>query len=131
MNNAGVIVERGRFGDLSDENRIMSHFGLKQLNLEPRPGLKGLIDCAGLTLGQITNASVIFGLAPRINAAGRLGDPRRAVDMMIQTDELYAFRIAQELEHDNRKRRAIDEQTFEQAAHRMGGLAKMFDRLTL
>jgi len=110
-----AIASAADIAPLSDENRIMSHFGLKQLNREPRPGLKGLIDCAGLTLGQITNASVIFGLAPRINAAGRLGDPRRAVDMMIQPDELYAFRIAQELEHDNRKRRAIDEQTFEQA----------------
>ena len=110
-----AIASAADIAPLSDENRIMSHFGLKQLNDAPRPGLKGLIDCAGLTLGQITNASVIFGLAPRINAAGRLGDPQRAVEMMIQSDELYAFRIAQELEHDNRKRRAIDEQTFEQA----------------
>lgn len=100
---------------LAAENRVLSHFGLELINTFPRPGLKGLIDCAGLTLGQITNASIIFGLAPRINAAGRLGDPRRAVEMMIQNDELSAFRIAQELEHDNRQRRAIDETTFEQA----------------
>ncbi len=111
-----AIASAADIAPLSDENRIMSHHGLKLLNEHPRPGLKGLIDCAGLTLGQLTNASVIFGLAPRINAAGRLGDPRRAVEMMIQQDELYAFRIAQELEHDNRKRRAIDEETFEQAA---------------
>ena len=101
---------------LVGENRILSHVGLEQLNSAPRPGLKGLIDCAGLTLGSINNSSIVFGLAPRINAAGRLGDPARAVEMMIQADELMSFRIAQELEQDNRRRRAIDEETFEEAA---------------
>lgn len=110
-----AIASAADIAPLCDENRVMSSFGLIQLNEHPRPGLKGLIDCAGLSVGQLTNASVIFGLAPRINAAGRLGDPRRAVEMMIQEDELIAFRIAQELEHDNRKRRAIDEETFEEA----------------
>lgn len=101
---------------LVGENRILSHAGLEQLNSAPRPGLKGLIDCAGLTPGAINNSSIVFGLAPRINAAGRLGDPARAVEMMIQADELMSFRIAQELEQDNRRRRAIDEETFEEAA---------------
>ncbi len=111
-----AIASAADIAPLADENRIMSHFGLKHINEQTRPGLKGLIDCAGLTLGQISNASVVFGLAPRINAAGRLGDPRRAVDMMIQESEIAAFRIAQQLEHDNRMRRAIDEETFEVAA---------------
>ncbi len=110
-----AIASAADIAPLTDENRVMSTYGLRLINEQPRPGLKGLVDCAGLTIGNITNASVIFGLAPRINAAGRLGDPRRAVEMMIQTDELYAFRIAQELEHDNRKRRAIDEHTFDEA----------------
>jgi len=111
-----AIASAADIAPLTDENRVMSTFGLEKLNANPRPGLKGLIDCAGLTIGQINNASIVFGLAPRINAAGRLGDPRRAVEMMIQADELRAFQIAQELEHDNRKRRAIDEETFEDAA---------------
>ncbi len=111
-----AIASAADIAPLLDENRILSHFGLELLNSYPRAGFKGLVDCAGLHLGQLTNASVIFGLAPRINAAGRLGDPRRAVEMMIQSDELKAFRIAQELEHDNRQRRSIDEHTFEEAA---------------
>lgn len=110
-----AIASAADIAPLSGENRILSHFGLLYLNSKPRPGLKGLIDCAGLTVGQINNSSIIFGLAPRINAAGRLGDPRRAVEMMIQEDEIIAFRKAQELEHDNRLRRAIDEETFEEA----------------
>lgn len=111
-----AIASAADIAPLSGENRTVSYFGLELLNTFPRPGLKGLIDCAGLNLGAITNSSIIFGLAPRINAAGRLGDPGRAVEMMTQGDELAAFHIAQELEHDNRKRRAIDEETFEQAA---------------
>lgn len=111
-----AIASAADIAPLNGENRILSHFGLELLNMYPRPGFKGLIDCAGLHLGQLTNASVIFGLAPRINAAGRLGDPRRAVEMMIQPDELRAFQIAQELEHDNRQRRTIDEFTFEEAS---------------
>lgn len=111
-----AIASAADIAPLTGENRVLSHFGLELLNSYPRPGFKGLVDCAGLHLGQLTNSSVIFGLAPRINAAGRLGDPRRAVEMMIQPDELRAFHIAQELEHDNRQRRAIDEHTFEEAA---------------
>lgn len=111
-----AIASAADIAPLVGENRILSHFGLELLNSYTRPGFRGLIDCASLPLGQLTNSSVIFGLAPRINAAGRLGDPRRAVEMMMQDDELRAFQIAQELEHDNRQRRAIDEHTFEEAA---------------
>lgn len=110
-----AIASAADIAPLHGENRIISYFGLKLINENPRPGLKGLIECAGLHAGQITNSSVVFGLAPRINAAGRLGDPRRAVEMMITESEIQAFQIAQQLEHDNRLRRAIDEETFELA----------------
>jgi single-stranded-DNA-specific exonuclease len=100
---------------LTGENRLLSAFGLHKLNTNPLPGIKGLIDCAGIKLGDINNSSIVFAMAPRINAAGRLGDPARAVEMMIQNDAVLSFRIAQELEQDNRRRRAIDEVTYEHA----------------
>lgn len=100
---------------LTDENRIMAHYGLTLLNSQPRPGLKGLIECTGIKIGSVTASSIVFGLAPRINAAGRLGDPRRAVEMMIEDNEFNAFRIAQDLEQENRRRRALDEKIFEHA----------------
>lgn len=100
---------------LVGENRILSYYGLQLLNTFPRPGFKSLIDCAGLEFGSISTSSVIFGLAPRINAAGRVGDAKRAVEMMIQSNEVFAYRIAQELEQENRKRRTIDEYTYDQA----------------
>lgn len=100
---------------LIGENRIMVYYGLQQLNTEPRPGIKGLIYCTGLKLGRITASNIVYAIAPLINAAGRLGDPRRSVEMMIQQDEYASFRIAQMLEDENRKRRLFDQQTFDEA----------------
>ncbi len=100
---------------LIDENRILVRFGLEQLNNNPRPGLKGLIECTGLKLGYITTSNIIYALAPLINAAGRMGAALRSVNMMIEKDFIAAFRIAQQLEQENRRRRVFDEQTFEQA----------------
>ncbi len=100
---------------LLDENRAMVYYGLEILNTNPRPGLKGLLYCTGLKEGTITAMNIVYALAPLINAAGRLGDARRSVEMMSQQDEIAAFRIAQELEEENRKRRLFDQQTFDEA----------------
>ncbi|MBM2815805.1 MAG: recJ [Ignavibacteria bacterium] len=100
---------------LVGENRVLVHFGLNKLNNCPRPGFKGLFDCTGMKLGQITTVNIVYSLAPLINAAGRMGDALRSVDMMTQKDELKAFNIAQQLEQENRRRRVFDEQTFEEA----------------
>lgn len=100
---------------LIGENRILVRFGLEKLNNDPRPGLKGLIECTGLKPGYITTSNIIYALAPLINAAGRMGDALRSVNMMIEKDFIAAFRIAQQLEHENRRRRVYDEQTFEEA----------------
>ncbi|GAB1371348.1 hypothetical protein MASR1M45_14100 [Candidatus Kapaibacterium sp.] len=93
----------------------MVHHGLKQLNSKPRPGLNGLIHCTGLRLGKITASNIVYAVAPLINAAGRLGDAKRSVEMMLQQDENAAFRIAQILEDENRKRRLFDQKAFEEA----------------
>lgn len=100
---------------LIGENRVLTKMGLDIINTNPRPGLKGLIDCTGMKVGFINTSSISYGLAPLINAAGRLGDAKRSVKMMIQEDPVDAFRIAQKLERENIRRRAIDEQTFEEA----------------
>lgn len=100
---------------LMGENRILVHYGLKLLNSKPRPGIKGLIHCTGLKEGNITASNIVYAIAPLINAAGRLGDAKRSVEMMMQKDENAAFRIAQVLEDENRKRRLFDQHAFEQA----------------
>jgi single-stranded-DNA-specific exonuclease len=101
---------------LTGENRTLVSHGLRKLNDNPRPGFRGLLECAGLNrTANLSTSQIVFGIAPRINAAGRLGDARRAVDMLIEEDEIRAFQRAQELETDNRNRRTIDEGTFAEA----------------
>lgn len=100
---------------LSNENRILVKFGLERINTAPRPGIKALIESAGLEVGKITTGQVVFMLAPRINAVGRLGDAMRAVHLLTSTDPAEARDLAQVLEEENRNRRKIDEDTFAEA----------------
>ncbi|GAB5464992.1 MAG: single-stranded-DNA-specific exonuclease RecJ [Candidatus Kapaibacteriales bacterium] len=100
---------------LVDENRIMVYHGLKLINKNTRPGLQGLIYCTRLKPGSITSANIGYNIAPMIHAAGRMGDPMRAVDMFIQDNDLSAFNIAQKLEDENRKRRVYDHETLDEA----------------
>lgn len=100
---------------LIDENRIFVHYGVKQINENPRPGIRGLLYCTGLERGEVLSTNIVYAMAPLINAAGRLGDANRSVDMLIQKDVNMAFRIAQELEEENRKRRLLDQQVFDEA----------------
>lgn len=116
---------------LTGENRVLVHYGLERLNNNTRPGFQGLLDCADMRAGSLTTSNVIFGIAPRINAAGRLGDAGRAVDMMIADDEYTAFSIAQVLESDNRRRRQLDEFTFDQASKEAEKLLKEKERRSL
>lgn len=100
---------------LVGENRVLTKLGLELINTNPRPGIKALIESAGLKVGQITTGHIVFALAPRINAVGRLGDAMRAVRLLTSTDPLEASTLAQVLEEENRNRRMIDEETFGQA----------------
>ncbi|OGU56906.1 MAG: single-stranded-DNA-specific exonuclease RecJ [Ignavibacteria bacterium GWF2_33_9] len=100
---------------LVDENRVFVHYGVKQINDKPRPGIRGLLYCTGLEKGEVLSTNIVYAMAPLINAAGRLGDANRSVDMLLQKDVNMSFRIAQELEDENRKRRLLDQQVFDEA----------------
>jgi single-stranded-DNA-specific exonuclease len=100
---------------LTGENRILCKLGLERINTAPRPGIKALIESAGLRPGQITAGQIVFVLAPRINAVGRLGDATRAVRLLTSEDPLEAEELAGILEEENRNRRKIDEDTFASA----------------
>ena len=100
---------------LSGENRTMVKLGLELINSNPLPGIRALIATSGLTPGRIHAGQVVFILAPRINAVGRLGDAMRAVDLLTSTDFNKAIGLAQVMEEENLNRRRIDEETFLQA----------------
>jgi single-stranded-DNA-specific exonuclease len=100
---------------LIGENRTLVHFGLQQMNIKPLPGLKGLMECTNIKPGTIASSTIVYNLAPLINAAGRMGDAERAVELMLTEDPLQAFRLAQDLESKNYRRRVIDDKTFTEA----------------
>lgn len=100
---------------LIGENRTLVHYGLLQMNAKPLPGLKGLMECTNIKAGTIASSTIVYNLAPLINAAGRMGDAERAVELMLTEDPLQAFRLAQDLESKNYQRRVIDDKTFTEA----------------
>ena len=100
---------------LQGENRILVYYGLERLNKKPRPGIKALIDGANLKQGKITTTQIVFGLAPRINAAGRLGEGSRSVELLMAQTQEEALHSAAVLELENINRRKIDELAFFEA----------------
>ena len=100
---------------LAGENRAIVKLGFDLINKNPLPGIQALIDVAGLKPGKITSGQAVFVMAPRINAVGRLGDARRAVDLLACDSYGKAMELAGVLERENVERRKIDEQTFHEA----------------
>jgi single-stranded-DNA-specific exonuclease len=97
------------------ENRILTRFGLQQIARTTKPGLKALIFIAGLMGQKIGTGQVVFILAPRINAIGRLGDAQQAIKLLTTKDEEMAHSIARILNAENKRRKDIDEQTMAEA----------------
>jgi len=100
---------------LLGENRILTHFGFRQIARTTKPGLKSLAFVSGLMGKEIGTGQVIFVLAPRINAIGRLGDAEQAIKLLTTRDEQLAAKIARKLDSENRRRKTIDEVTLKEA----------------
>ncbi len=100
---------------LVDENRIFVKAGLDRLNNTENIGLQALLNAAGLQYRQIGTGQIVFIIAPRINAVGRMGDAERAVRLMTTDDPGEAHAIAAVLEQENRHRKSVDEETFNEA----------------
>jgi len=100
---------------LTDENRILVRAGIEQINKNPRPGIKSLIKIARMEPGNLSAGQIVFTIAPRINAVGRLGDANRAVELFNTDSSEEAERLARVLESENLERRKIDEVTFSHA----------------
>jgi single-stranded-DNA-specific exonuclease len=94
---------------LLDENRSLAIAGLRELARTQRPGLRALMRNARVDPAAVDSAAVGFRLAPRINAAGRLGRPDAALDLLLATDKDEAERLAGELETLNRDRQAVED----------------------
>ena len=100
---------------LLDENRILVKQGIELINTNPRPGIKALMKLARMKPGNLSAGRIVFTLAPRINAVGRMGDAIRAVELFTAKTKDEAEKAAQILEKENLARRKIDEMTFSHA----------------
>lgn len=92
---------------LTGENRVLAYFGLKQLNEDPRTGLKEIIREAEVCR-ILTVEDVVFKIGPRINAAGRMETGRKAVELLISNDSKLATGISKEINNFNIERRNVD-----------------------
>ena len=100
---------------LIGENRIFVRAGFDAISRHPRAGIKALLESSHIEHTRLTTGQVSFALAPRINAVGRLGDAKRAVELLITENGEIAAEFAQILESENAHRRMLDEHTFGEA----------------
>ncbi len=100
---------------VTDENRILAHFGLKQLNVNPREGLLAMIQLSGLEPSHLTIDDIVFKIGPRINAAGRMESGRMAVELLTAQDAAEAVRIGTEINEHNNERKNIDRRITQEA----------------
>lgn len=116
---------------LSGENRYLVQLGLRLLANTERPGLLALLETVGLLGKPFTATSIAFGIAPRINAAGRFGSPSTAVELLLCEDPEEAGHLAQELERRNTARKAEEQRILEQIAAQVAEAPELLTRRVL
>ena len=112
------LVTLGIVADLvpiNDENRIIVNHGISQIKKKTNKGLMSLLKFSKIIANNITSNRLFFGIIPKINAAGRLGDAGRAVKLMITKNPVLANEIASYLKKENNYRRLITDQIINEA----------------
>ena len=99
---------------ITGENRILAYYGVKKVNENPCVGIKALLQLAAVQK-EIKITNLVFIVAPRINAAGRMDDAKKAVQLFIEQDTTKAMEFAEMLHSDNTDRREADTTTTEEA----------------
>ncbi len=113
-----ALVALGTVADvvsLTGENRVMTYHGLNGLTDAVNPGVRALMQVASVDPNAVSAADVGFRLAPRINAAGRLGHPDEAAELFLTRDEGRARLLADRLQRLNEQRRQLERRIFEEA----------------
>ncbi|MEN8192841.1 MAG: single-stranded-DNA-specific exonuclease RecJ [Bacteroidota bacterium] len=114
---------------LTDENRILVRKGMELINTNPRPGILALMKSARMEPGSLTAGQIVFTIAPRINAVGRMGDAMRAVELFVSDNIEDATKLAKVLESENYERRKVDEMTFSHAMELIDKTVDLQDEL--
>ena len=100
---------------ITGENRVLAFYGLRQLNENPRVGLKGIIDVCKINAKELTISDIVFKIGPRINASGRMHSGREAVELLITQDPEFALQRSTLINNYNEERRDIDKRTTDEA----------------
>jgi single-stranded-DNA-specific exonuclease len=104
---------------LVGENRVLASLGLRRLAGSSVPGVRALLSTSGVAPAEVNAGKVGFVLAPRINAAGRIGDSADALRLLLTDDETEARSIAEALDRTNRARQEEDTRTLEEALEQL------------
>jgi single-stranded-DNA-specific exonuclease len=105
--------------DITGENRILAYHGMRNLKESMRPGIRAMLQVAGINQPPQTVRDISFTLGPRINAAGRVGHALTAAKLLMENDEGGALELASQLETMNQARRDLDEDLTEEALAQM------------
>ncbi len=128
------LVALGTIADivpLRDENRVFASLGLKRMVKKKNIGINALIKLAGLSHKELATSDIVFAIAPRINAAGRMGSAARAVELLIAKGHDKAVDLAHIIERENSLRQQIDQRTYQEACHIIGNKYKNMDETSL
>ncbi len=104
---------------ITGENRILAHYGIKQLNTQPFTGLSAIMQVAGIEAKKITINELVYKIGPRINACGRMKSGRAAVELLLTDDPVFARQQAEEVNHHNEDRRDCDTETTKEALQQL------------
>lgn len=99
---------------MTGENRVLAYYGVLQINTKPPASIAALLKLAAASI-PLTISTLVFVLAPRINAAGRMDDARKVIDLLIEEDEEKALILAGHLHTDNTERKEVDKSITEEA----------------
>lgn len=119
----GDLVAIGTIADVmpvTGENRALIRAGMTKLTTSPRPGLSVLIKAACASQNTINTATIGFSLAPRLNAAGRMGKTMVSVELLLTNDRKEAERLSDELVELNNQRRELESGIFEEVERILG-----------
>jgi single-stranded-DNA-specific exonuclease len=112
------LVALGTVADvapLDGENRALVREGIRRLRATRFPGLAALAEVAGIDIRRLDASGIGFGLAPRLNAGGRIGDPRLGVELLLCQERGKALELARGLDAENQRRRSVEKAVLDQA----------------
>ncbi|ARN55825.1 single-stranded-DNA-specific exonuclease RecJ [Sedimentisphaera salicampi] len=102
---------------LTGENRSLISYGLNSLRLSSLPGIRALMNAAGLSGKSLDTFDLSFRISPMLNAAGRMGHARLAVELLTTDNDIRALRIAEYLKEQNNQRKKIEKRILKEASH--------------